>query len=664
MAQTDNKGWKKLDDETAQNGAEERNQLSVRLSRAMSQSLPGAMAAFSPMAKPANEEQQTPQKTAQVANTGVPDTKPEPTMMQPPTPPQPSRSPRDSSFWDEFSDSEDELADEEEPDFCGQLELLQGSFMQGWKSYHCELIKDTLYCFKPANQGGTMEIKLQDAELVPTRRGSRAFCFSVNTQMMKNPLFFSTANQESQAAWLIKLLNAKKAALIESMPELPPEKQHLLDSRPTTRGSSTSSTSPPTPYPTTSPQQASPPSTPQRMEHKSSDGPAPDGQLVFSKNLAPMKRKVTLNDFKLLSVLGRGAYGKVLKVKKTFGNGEVYAMKAMRKTHIIQRDMVCKTRAEREILQQIRHPFIVKLHYAFQSTTRLYLILDLLSGGDLFFHIKAEKRLPLDRARLYTAQLVLALECVHEHDVVYRDLKPENVVLDSQGNACLTDFGMAKVGLKQSNPAGKTFSHCGTPEYAAPELINGEGHTTAVDWWALGCMVFEMLTGGQAFYGPKGNPMMLFEAILKREPSIPSWFTPTAKEFVLDLLKKDPKQRLTDPKKIKAHPFFATINWDDVYHKRVTPGFVPMCDPSTDKYTDPLYRGETPMLTPDANSLNILEKNDPRVTHFEGFSYAKSATMSNSANSPQHHLLRQQALSGSPTGRRAGRQSCHNSPLL
>lgn len=145
--------------------------------------------------------------------------------------------------------------------------------------------------------------------------------------------------------------------------------------------------------------------------------------------------------------------------------------------------MICA--AERDILEKIDSPFIVKLHYAFQTDTKLYFVMDFLNGGELFFHLRKDQKFSERRACFYAAQMVEAIRCLHSNGVIYRDLKPENVLLDSQGNIKITDFGLSKQGVETNKKGAKTYSFCGTPEYLAPEIIQGIGHDKAVDWWSL-----------------------------------------------------------------------------------------------------------------------------------------------------------------------------------
>ena len=220
------------------------------------------------------------------------------------------------------------------------------------------------------------------------------------------------------------------------------------------------------------------------------------------------QKKVSLEDFEPLKVIGNGCFGKVMmvKFKKT---DKIYAMKAIRKAHVVKNNKVRHTLAERNIMQKITHPFVMKLHYAFQNNGKLYMIMDYLNGGDIFYHLSISRRFNEERARFYTAEVLMALECLHEHGFIYRDLKPENVLTDGDGHIRLTDFGLSKESFEEGD-AMTTF--VGTTEYLAPEVLKQKGYGKEVDWWSLGVLVFEMLTGCPPFYSK--NRQMTFRMIL------------------------------------------------------------------------------------------------------------------------------------------------------
>ena len=188
------------------------------------------------------------------------------------------------------------------------------------------------------------------------------------------------------------------------------------------------------------------------------------------------------------------------------------------------------------ILERINHPFIVKLHYAFQTPERLYFVIDFLNGGELFFHLRKETKFQESRARFYAAEIILALECLHGNGIIYRDLKPENVILDSEGHIKLTDFGLSKL---QVTGDKMTYTFCGTPEYLAPEIVQGTGHNQAVDWWSLGLMIYEMLSGINPFKLRNKNKFEKLQMITDRDIPMRPEFSDSASSLLTCLLKRN-----------------------------------------------------------------------------------------------------------------------------
>lgn len=321
------------------------------------------------------------------------------------------------------------------------------------------------------------------------------------------------------------------------------------------------------------------------------------------------------SQFKLLKVLGQGSFGKVFLVKKIMGPdaGTLYAMKVLKKATLKVRDRL-RTKMERDILAEVRHPFVVKLHYAFQTEGKLYLILDFLKGGDLFTRLSKEVMFTEEDVKFYLAELALALDHLHGLGIIYRDLKPENILLDSDGHISLTDFGLSKEALNDQ----KAYSFCGTIEYMAPEVINRKGHTMAADWWSFGVLMFEMLTGGLPFQGTNRKETMI--QILKAKLSMPQFLSPEAQSLLRALFKRNPANRLgSGPNAIgdiKAHPFFATIDWVQLYRREVVPPFIPAVSrPDNTLYFDREFTSKTPEdspgVPPSANAHEL----------FRGFSF-------------------------------------------
>lgn len=288
-------------------------------------------------------------------------------------------------------------------------------------------------------------------------------------------------------------------------------------------------------------------------------------------------RKMAADDFEPLRCLGKGAFGTVHLVKHNT-TGRLYAQKQFRKASLtVHKRLVEQTRAERSILESVnRHPFVVKLFYAFQDHEKLYLILEYAQGGELFTHLAMERMFSEETAAFYMAEMVLALEHLHTNvRVVYRDLKPENCLLDSEGHLLLTDFGLSKVALEED----ECNSILGTIEYMAPEVVQGTNYGMAVDWWSLGAIGFDLLTGAPPFQG--NNHAKIQQNILKQKLQLPYFLGPDAKDLLTRLLRKEPSKRLggnmpKDMQLIKKHRFFRRIDWRKLGRREVEPPIRPL----------------------------------------------------------------------------------------
>lgn len=363
------------------------------------------------------------------------------------------------------------------------------------------------------------------------------------------------------------------------------------------------------------------------------DGPNLESFNLSANNVNPPNCKVGPQDFMLLKVLGKGGYGKVFQVRKRSGKdtGKVFAMKVLKKATVVrnQKD-TAHTKAERNILEAVKSSFIVDLIYAFQTGGKLYLILEYLSGGELFMHLEREGIFLEDTARFYLSEIICALDHLHQEGIIYRDLKPENILLDSTGHIKLTDFGLCKESI-----SGDTMTHtfCGTIEYMAPEILMRTGHGKAVDWWSLGALTFDMLTGGPPFTGE--NRKKTIDKILKARLFLPPYLSNEARDLIRKLLKRHVPHRLgagtDDAFSIKSHPFFRNLNWNDVVNRRMEPPFKPNIESDDDAS---LFDTKFTKMTPcDSPCETILSKSANLI--FQGFSYvAPSVLLDLSAENP------------------------------
>ncbi|KAL3687779.1 hypothetical protein R1sor_014088 [Riccia sorocarpa] len=293
--------------------------------------------------------------------------------------------------------------------------------------------------------------------------------------------------------------------------------------------------------------------------------------------------EVDLSSFEVLKLLGTGATAKVFLVRKK-STENYYAMKTILKETVIANQQAERTRSERQILEILHHPYLVTLRYAFQTENKLFIVLDYLSGGELFFHLKEANRFDEDRTRFYAAQIVLGIGHLHSLGIVYRDLKPENILLDHEGHVKITDFGLAKSIMKPSTIRRIRESFVGTPEYIAPEVLRSCAQGRAVDWWSLGSMIYEMLYGLPPFYDP--DPTTVYKKTLFQTLEFPPSFSATAKHLLSQLLERDQDKRLggglRDADEIKEHPFFASVDWTALFSREISAPFVPIIKTADD----------------------------------------------------------------------------------
>ncbi|XP_031357629.1 ribosomal protein S6 kinase alpha-5-like [Photinus pyralis] len=345
-------------------------------------------------------------------------------------------------------------------------------------------------------------------------------------------------------------------------------------------------------------------------------------------NLSGLGR-VDMSNFELLKVLGTGAYGKVFLVRKRGGSdhGRLYAMKVLKKATIVQKKKTTEhTKTERQVLEAVRDsPFLVTLHYAFQTDAKLHLILDYVAGGELFTHLYQREHFTESEVRIYIGEIILALEHLHKLGIIYRDIKLENILVDECGHIVLTDFGLSKeLARDQSdNEQQRAYSFCGTIEYMAPEVVRGGtiGHDIAVDWWSVGVLTYELLTGASPFTveGERNTQQEISRRILKTTPPIPEALGKDVADFISRLLVKEPRKRLGggegDATELKRHPFFKTLDWKALASKRISAPFKPLIRNELDVSN---FSEEFTQMVP-TDSPAVVPPNYDKI--FKGYSY-------------------------------------------
>lgn len=289
------------------------------------------------------------------------------------------------------------------------------------------------------------------------------------------------------------------------------------------------------------------------------------------KENPPDSKNVKLDDFELDRTIGTGSFGRVMICNLKRDHHQRYAMKMLKKENIVKMKQVEHTLNERKILASIDFPFIVKLAYSFKDTSNLYMVLEYVSGGEMFTHLRKTGRYSEESACFYASQIVLTFEYLHYLNIVYRDLKPENVLYDSNGYIKITDFGFAKI-IKD-----RTWTLCGTPEYLAPEIILSRGYNKAVDWWALGVIIYEMTAGYPPFFAE--NPIQIYEKIVSGHLRFPSHFSVNLKDLLKNLLQVDLTKRVGNLKNgvtdVKQHKWFQNTDWMAIYERRLKSPYMP-----------------------------------------------------------------------------------------
>ncbi|KAH9154344.1 hypothetical protein AeRB84_003558 [Aphanomyces euteiches] len=339
-----------------------------------------------------------------------------------------------------------------------------------------------------------------------------------------------------------------------------------------------------------------------------SSAPSPSQPIIIASATTPsppkppsqpppptmLQKSLTIEDFEMLNVLGRGSFGAVMMVRYK-QDGRIFAIKILKKSSMDSTDMQ-NAMEERQILQRIKHPYVSSLVFAFQTSERLYLGMKYYAAGDLFYHLNQKGGgLPLADATLYAAELVLAISYLHSLNILYRDLKPSNIMIDEEGHIGIVDFGLSKQHIQGTSHGVKTLS--GTAEYVAPEALvqtadGSRDYGKAYDWWSFGIVLYEMLVGVSPFY--HDNERTMLQRIVHADVRFPSQFPADAKSLVRGLLNRDPRARLGG-EAIQRHPFFASINWAKLYRREVPANWKPSLSSDTDtRYVDPVFTKDGP----------------------------------------------------------------------
>ncbi len=283
------------------------------------------------------------------------------------------------------------------------------------------------------------------------------------------------------------------------------------------------------------------------------------------------KGKYSLTDFHFQRTLGTGSFGRVHLVRSVH-NGRYYAIKVLKKAQVVKMKQVEHTNDERRMLKLVEHPFLIRMWGTFQDSRNLFMVMDYIEGGELFSLLRKSRRFPNPVAKFYAAEVTLALEYLHGHNIIYRDLKPENILLDRNGHIKITDFGFAK------EVPDVTWTLCGTPDYIAPEVVTTKPYNKSVDWWSLGILIYEMLTGYTPFYDP--TPMKTYENILVCNVKYNiEYLHPDAIDLLQRLITKDLTRRLGNlqngAKDIKDHPWFGEVVWERLLNKDIETPYEP-----------------------------------------------------------------------------------------
>ena len=324
----------------------------------------------------------------------------------------------------------------------------------------------------------------------------------------------------------------------------------------------------------------------------------PQKLFEIKKGTTIKEEKITKSSFDFINIIGKGGFGKVWKVYSRKYK-KVFAMKQMSKLKIIDKRSEKSVKSERDMLELMHHPFIINMHFSFQDTENLYIAMDLLTGGDLRYHICKHKKFFEEQTKFFIACIILSLDYIHTNNILHRDLKPENLVLDSNGYMKLTDFGIAKFYKKENHRETS-----GTLGYMAPEVMCGQNHTMAVDYFALGVIGYELMNGIRPYNGKNRKEIkekMMAKQIQVKKDQIPQGWSVESADFINRLMQRKPINRLglRGSIEVKEHLWFKDFDWKGLYLNKLKAPFIPKQGDNFDhRYCN----------APDKNGVSTLER--------------------------------------------------------
>ena len=340
-----------------------------------------------------------------------------------------------------------------------------------------------------------------------------------------------------------------------------------------------------------------------------------DSSVNDNKDSELVSVKISYSDFEPLKLLGTGAFGKVLLVRY-ISNDKLYAMKVLSKSQLKLKKQEEHSKNERDLMVKLNNPFIINIKFAFQDESKLYIVSEFMQGGDMFYHIHHSTiNMTEDTVKFYIIELILGIEFLHKNNVIFRDLKPENILMDAEGHIKISDFGLSKI---LENPKDKAYTLCGTTKYLAPEILKNRGYDKSVDWWSLGCIYYEMLTGKIPFK-IKNNKIDL--SVFEEKINFKENMNPLIIDLINRLLEINPKKRIgygeIDAKQIKEHKYFSDVDWNKYMNKEIEPPFIPGFEGEQDlKYFDKMFTDE-PV---NSNRTTIMSRSNA-TSEYNGFTY-------------------------------------------